>query len=91
LLAIHDAENVAVRILEPGHLDVARDVNVALAPRVRQIVVLEPDALRLEPADDILDSVGTRRRADSLPRDGSVDIDAGIIPTNNRRCGPRTK
>ena len=47
-LAIHDAEDVAVQILEPGDLDVPRDMHVALAPGLRQIVVLERDALRLE-------------------------------------------
>ena len=32
VLTIHDAEDVAVRVLEPGDFDITGDVNVALAP-----------------------------------------------------------
>ena len=78
-LAIHYAENIAVRILEPGDLNIAGDVHVAFALRVREIVVLEPDALRLERAYDVLHIVngpGEARDADYGVAGGKDD---GVI------------
>src|SRR4029453_9912353 len=56
-LTIHYAQDVAVRIFEPRHLDIAGDVHVALAPRLRQIVALELDALAVKRADDTIDVI----------------------------------
>src|SRR2546427_2330478 len=53
-LSINDVEDVPVRILEPGDLHVAGDVDVALALHVRHVVVLERDALDLERAHDVV-------------------------------------
>ena len=55
--AVHDAENVAVRIFEPGDFVIAGDVHVALALRLGQVIVLERDAFGLERADDVFDIV----------------------------------
>jgi hypothetical protein len=56
-LAIDEAQDVPVRVFEPRHLDIAGDVDVPFAPRIRQVVVLEPDALGLKRADNVLDVV----------------------------------
>ena len=54
---VHDIEDVAVRILEPGRPQVPSDVNVALPCHTRQIVVLELDALRFQVAHDVIHAV----------------------------------
>ena len=56
-LSAHDAEDVPVRVLEPGDLHVAADVDVALSRHAWHVVVLELDALGLECAGDLLDVV----------------------------------
>jgi len=79
--AVHDAENVAVRIFEPGDLVIAGDVHVALALRLRQVVVLERDALRLERADDLLDVVDRPGQGSgfvSTSEGGPIHVDGGV-------------
>src|SRR5512141_2298369 len=48
LLRSDDLQDVPVRVLEPGHLELAGDVNVSLQRQARQVVVLERHAVRLE-------------------------------------------
>src|SRR5687768_13680079 len=61
-------------------------MHVALAPRVRQLVVLELDALALERSIDILDVVnrpGQRRGFVRASEAGPVHVDRGV-PTLER-------
>ena len=75
-LAIHDTEDVAVRVLEPGNLQVLAvgDVQVALQLQARHVVVLEGDALRFQRAHfalDVVDRPGDARSPCSCPRTAS--------------------
>jgi hypothetical protein len=45
-------EDVAVRVLEPGGLELSGDMDIAFSDEPRQIVVLEGDPLGLEGLDD---------------------------------------
>src|SRR4051812_32881632 len=50
--------DIAVRILEPGELQAVAVVDVALAPQVRQaVIVLEGHPLRLQRLDDFVELV----------------------------------
>src|SRR5262245_18856926 len=81
LSMIHDAENVSVGIFEPRPRDMAGDVYVTLASRIGQVVVFEPDPLRLERADRILDIVnrpGQSRAFVGAGEAGTVDVDGRV-------------
>ena len=59
----------------------AGDVHVALALRLRQVVVLERDALRLERADDLLDVVDRPGQGSgfvSTSEGGPIHVDGGV-------------
>ena len=47
-LSIHDTQDIAVGIFEPGGSYVAAGVNIAVSRHPRQVVVLELDALGLQ-------------------------------------------
>jgi hypothetical protein len=47
---LNDIEDIAVGVLEPRRLEVAQDVHVAVKRDVRQLVVLEADALAFNSA-----------------------------------------
>src|SRR5688572_11727456 len=82
--AIHQAEDVAVRILEPGYLHVAMHVHITLALRFRQVVVFEPHALGLQRPDDVFEIVNRPRQSGSLVRAGkagTIDIDPVTLPS----------
>jgi hypothetical protein len=61
---VHEAEDVPVGVLEPRDAGVAGLVDVALERRVRQVVVLEPDALGLERVDGTMRPSPTTNVAD---------------------------
>src|SRR2546428_2800011 len=63
-LSIHHRKNIAVGVLEPRHLVLAGDVDVALSSCSGEIVMLELDAFRLQRVDDFLERVADH------PRDG---------------------
>src|ERR1700761_5112201 len=63
---VHDAVNVAIRILEPSHAHLSRDVNVAVVLGVRHVVAFEFHAFLAEGTNECVDlgpdEPGDRRR-----------------------------
>ncbi len=70
----HDAQDVAIGILEPGGAEVALvgDIDVAFWVQAGDLVVLEGDALALQVADRAIDVV-------DLPGDGGGLVGAGVF------------
>src|SRR5687768_6033891 len=77
-LALEQAEDVAVGILEPGRLHALGDIEVAALLEPRHVILLEENALVLEVANLGLDVVDRERQSGRLVGPGmfrAVDVD----------------
>src|SRR5688572_8431688 len=77
-LALEQAEDVAVGILEPGRLHALGDIEVAALLEPRHVILLEENALVLEVADFGFDVIDRERQSGRLVGPGmlrAIDVD----------------
>src|SRR5258708_5121045 len=72
-LSVHQVHDVSIRILEPGNLHVAADVDVAFDLEARHVVVLEGHTFGLESPNDLFDLIADH------PRDGGGLVGSGVL------------
>src|SRR5437870_4302527 len=89
---LDQAQDVAVRILEPGGLEsTLADIQVALLREAGQIIFFEEDALVLELADflvDVVDVEGQRGGLVGAGEFGAIDVDQRVAALQRHAFAP---
>src|SRR5436305_3861381 len=78
VIALHEAQNITVRIFEPSGLKAFRDIEIALLLKARQVIMLEGNSLLLQFANLLLGIVNLEGERCSLVgagKLGTIDVD----------------